>query len=59
MSQEQGGRLADMASQNSLTVEQAERSALNSGQGVTPAMNTVKDEAANLAARAADQLKGE
>lgn len=58
MSNDQGGRLADMASQNSLAVERAERSALDAGQSVTEAMQVVKDEAANLSARAADQLRG-
>ena len=56
MSQEQGGRLADMASQNSLAVLKAEQMAAESGQPVTQSMQTVKNEAANLSARAADQL---
>jgi hypothetical protein len=56
MSKEQGERLADLASQNSLNVLRAEQVAKNEGRPVTPSMEAVKNEAAKFSGRAADQL---
>ena len=56
---EQGEWLADMASQNSIVIERAERGEHAAGYPTSPSVELLKNEAVELSARAADLLADE